>query len=127
MGYTNEAGDVTCGAADDHPQRRTWKVKERPFLDSYMDTPVPEFLECLTCRWREHVGPNEDFDQGYRDRAEAEPWFARDPVATTAALLPQDVRAAIDQTVEAEIAAALRFAEASAFPGSDELTAHVFA
>ena len=47
VGYTNEAGRVTCGAAADQPQQRTWKVKERPFLDSYHDTPVPEFVECL--------------------------------------------------------------------------------
>jgi predicted ATPase len=47
VGYTNDAGRVTCRAADDQPQQRTWKVKDRPFLDSYSDTPVPEFLECL--------------------------------------------------------------------------------
>lgn len=47
LGYTNEAGRVTCEASDDQPQQRMWKVKERPFLDAYSDTPVPEFLECL--------------------------------------------------------------------------------
>lgn len=47
VGYTNEGGRVTCGAADDQPQQRIWKVKERPFLDSYGNTPVPEFLESL--------------------------------------------------------------------------------
>jgi predicted ATPase len=47
IGYTNEGGQVTCGAADDRPQRRVWKVKERPFLDACSDTPVPEFLERL--------------------------------------------------------------------------------
>src|SRR5262245_34714916 len=47
VGYTNEGGRVTCSASDDQPQERTWKIKERPFLDSYSDTPVPEFLECL--------------------------------------------------------------------------------
>src|SRR5262249_12706495 len=26
----------------------------------------PAFVECRTYRWREHVGPNEDFDAGYR-------------------------------------------------------------
>jgi TPP-dependent pyruvate/acetoin dehydrogenase alpha subunit len=26
----------------------------------------PQFFECLTYRWKEHVGPNEDFDLGYR-------------------------------------------------------------
>ena len=33
----------------------------------------PAFIECLTYRWREHVGPNEDFDAGYRGAAELEP------------------------------------------------------
>jgi predicted ATPase len=47
VGYTNESGQVTCGASDDLSQRRVWKVKERPFLDAYSDTPVPEFLERL--------------------------------------------------------------------------------
>src|SRR5206468_2160238 len=31
----------------------------------------PRFLECLTYRWREHVGPAEDFHLGYRTREEA--------------------------------------------------------
>src|SRR5688572_14757425 len=30
----------------------------------------PVFLECHTYRWREHVGPNEDYDAGYRTRDE---------------------------------------------------------
>lgn len=47
LGYTNEAGRVTCRGAGDQQQQRMWKVKERPFLDAYSDTPVPEFLECL--------------------------------------------------------------------------------
>jgi predicted ATPase len=47
VGFTNEGGRVTCSAADDAPQQRVWKVKERPFLDSYADTPVPEFAERL--------------------------------------------------------------------------------
>src|SRR5262249_36910527 len=28
----------------------------------------PVFLECHTYRWREHVGPGEDYDAGYRSR-----------------------------------------------------------
>lgn len=47
MGYANESGRVTYESADDPPQQWTWKVRERPFLDFYRDTPVPEFLECL--------------------------------------------------------------------------------
>jgi predicted ATPase len=47
VGYTNNNGRVTCAAADDQPQDRLWKVKDRPFLDAYTDSPVPEFSESL--------------------------------------------------------------------------------
>lgn len=81
----------------------------------------PRLIEAQVYRWRQHVGPNEDFDQGYRDRAEAEPWLASDQLAWLAALVPSSERAAIDAAVEAEIAAAIRFAEDSPPPGPDEL------
>jgi TPP-dependent pyruvate/acetoin dehydrogenase alpha subunit len=87
----------------------------------------PEFLECVTYRWREHVGPNEDFDQNYRDAKEREPWLARDQVPRLAAMLPRDIRTRIDMETEEAIAAAIRFAEQSPFPGFEELHAHVYA
>jgi TPP-dependent pyruvate/acetoin dehydrogenase alpha subunit len=71
----------------------------------------PRFLECLTYRWREHVGPREDFDAGYRPRAEAEPWLARDEVARVGARLDDRMRTAIEAEVEAEIRDAFEFAE----------------
>src|SRR5262245_1953069 len=40
----------------------------------------PVFLECHTYRWREHVGPGEDYDAGYRSRKELERWQAIDQV-----------------------------------------------
>jgi predicted ATPase len=47
IGYTNNNGQVTCSAADDGPAERDWKITDRPFLDNYHDTPVPEFHESL--------------------------------------------------------------------------------
>lgn len=47
VGYTNRNGRITCEAADDKPHNRPWKVKDRPFLDVYPDSPVPEFSERL--------------------------------------------------------------------------------
>src|SRR5208283_3224394 len=35
VGYTNNNGRVTCGAADDHPQENIWNIQGRPFLDFY--------------------------------------------------------------------------------------------
>jgi len=42
----------------------------------------PYFLECMTYRWREHVGPHFDHDlkRTYRTREEVEGWMARCPV-----------------------------------------------
>jgi predicted ATPase len=58
VGYTREAGRVTCRASDDEPQLRTWRIRERPYLDSYSDTPVPEFMECLEAITTYSFNPN---------------------------------------------------------------------
>ncbi len=86
----------------------------------------PVFLECLTYRWREHVGPNEDYSLGYRGREEAAPWVKNDAVARTAGLVAPERRAAIDVEIEEEIREAFGFAEASPWPAADELTADLF-
>lgn len=85
----------------------------------------PRFLEVLTYRWREHVGPNEDYDLGYRDGEEARPWKETDQVERVGQLLSPGERAEVDSEVEAEIAAALVFAEQSPWPDLAELHADV--
>ena len=40
----------------------------------------PFFLECMTYRWREHVGPLWDYDKGYRTKAEVDEWIGRCPI-----------------------------------------------
>jgi TPP-dependent pyruvate/acetoin dehydrogenase alpha subunit len=87
----------------------------------------PRFLECNAWRWREHVGPGEDYDAGYRSREELAAWQQNDPVERIGRKLASAARAAIDAAIEREIADAVAFAEASPFPAVEELTAHVFA
>ena len=86
----------------------------------------PFFFECMTYRFREHVGPNEDFHLGYRRREDAEHWFANDPVTTIAQLIDSDLRARIESDEDAEIQSAFAFAEASSFPSDGELFTDVF-
>ncbi len=86
----------------------------------------PFFFECMTYRWKEHVGPNDDFHLGYRTREEAEPWIKNDQVKRLAALVDADQRRRIEQAVEAEIQEAFAFAEESPFPDASELTTDVF-
>ncbi len=87
----------------------------------------PQFLECHTYRWRQHVGPNEDFDAGYRTRDEMAPWVANDQVARIAKKLDEGVRAQIDSQITGEIECAERFAEDSPFPKTQELWEYVYA
>lgn len=87
----------------------------------------PRFFECATYRWREHVGPNEDYAAGYRGRHELEPWLARDDVARLGARLAAGERQRIVDEVEAEIGEAFAFAEASPFPDDRELWTDMFA
>ena len=87
----------------------------------------PIFIECLTWRWREHVGPGDDYDAGFRSKAMLAKWQKKDPVAKAAKALSAKQRAAIDAEIEAEIAAAIAFAEASPFPAIEELGTDVYA
>jgi TPP-dependent pyruvate/acetoin dehydrogenase alpha subunit len=87
----------------------------------------PYFLECPTYRWKEHVGPGEDFHVGYRSIEDASSWMERDQVTRTGALLAISVREAIESAVDAEIAEAFLFAEASPFPADDELMRNTYA
>ncbi|MEG4277554.1 thiamine pyrophosphate-dependent dehydrogenase E1 component subunit alpha [Microcoleus sp. MON1_C1] len=88
--------------------------------------PGPFFFECMTYRWKEHVGPNEDYHLGYRTKEEAEPWIKNDQLKRLAELVESEERQKIEDEVEAEIKAAFEFAEASPFPKYPELFTDVF-
>jgi pyruvate dehydrogenase E1 component alpha subunit len=94
-----------------------------------MRTPAqgPSFIECITYRWREHVGPNADFDAGYRSRAELEPWVAADAVARIRGMIAPAACQAIESEVERQVGDAVSFAEQSPVPALSELKTHVFA
>jgi pyruvate dehydrogenase E1 component alpha subunit len=93
----------------------------------------PVFLELHTYRWREHCGPNYDFDLGYRSAAEFDGWKARCPLRhlqkQMMAVGVWDSTAAmrmIDE-VNAEIQTAVRFAQDSPFPPARRLLEHEYA
>lgn len=86
----------------------------------------PAFVECMTYRWLEHVGPMEDFGLGYRDPGDAQAWLKGDQVGRLGALLTEKMRREIDAQVEAELRDAIAFAEASPFPGADQLGTQVY-
>lgn len=86
----------------------------------------PVFFECRTYRWKEHVGPNEDYDQGYRSREELLPWKEKDQVERIGRMLDPETRRKIEKEVEEEIREAIEFAEKSPFPPAEELYTDLF-
>lgn len=86
----------------------------------------PTFIEVETYRWREHVGPNEDWQLGYRSREEVKSWMDRDELKRVGGMLSAARRVSIDAEVQKEVDAAFEFAERSPFPGPEELYNDVF-
>lgn len=86
----------------------------------------PIFLECITYRWKEHVGPNEDYHLGYRTQEEAEPWIQNDQVKKLGTMIDSSLRQQIESEIEAEIKSAFEFAEISPFPEVSELFTNLF-
>lgn len=88
----------------------------------------PYFLELQTYRFRAHSMYD---PERYREKSEVEVWKGRDPVAHTAdalraqGLLDDSAWSAMEQEIDAEIAAAERAAEASPFEDAADLTKFV--
>jgi len=81
---------------------------------------APRLIEILTCRYREHVGPGEDFAAGYRSASEVDAWKAKDPL-----IQDRHLAQSLRDGLAGEIAAAVAFAEASQPPGPSELLTDV--
>ncbi len=109
-------GIPTCRIEDQDVftiRESAWKA-----VRAIRDGAGPAFMECLTYRWREHVGPNEDYDSDYRGHNELRPWQESDQVKRLEQMLPGDVVERTYQEVTAQIDDAFNFAMASAPPRS---------
>ncbi len=86
----------------------------------------PRFLECMTYRWRDHVGPGEDRAHKYRPDAELNAKIENDNLKIVGDMLPAELRKSIEAAEERRVADAIVFAESSAFPEDREVYDHVF-
>jgi TPP-dependent pyruvate/acetoin dehydrogenase alpha subunit len=73
--------------------------KTKAALDTLRSGGGPYFLECMTYRWREHVGPHFDYElnRNYRSREEVESWMRRCPVIRSGERLTKSGIATSDQ------------------------------
>jgi TPP-dependent pyruvate/acetoin dehydrogenase alpha subunit len=86
----------------------------------------PRFLECMTYRWRDHVGPGEDRIHKYRPDDELNAKIEGDNLKIVGDMLPAALRKSIETAEDKRIADAIAFAEASQFPADREVFEHVF-
>jgi len=87
----------------------------------------PTLIECMTYRWRGHVGPNTDLDKRLRSKEELDHWMRRCPIkALEEFLLEHDVLSESERTqilegIDKEIEATVVFARESPFPDEKSL------
>jgi acetoin:2,6-dichlorophenolindophenol oxidoreductase subunit alpha len=88
----------------------------------------PTLIECMTYRWRGHVGPSLDLDRGLRTREELDEWIARCPIERLvheSGMSAAD-RARLDDEIRREVADAIEFARSSPYPDPATLLDHVY-
>jgi pyruvate dehydrogenase E1 component alpha subunit len=95
----------------------------------------PVFLECLTYRFRGHVGPDDNIQGSHTDirpKEEVEEWLQKDPIKllenylSQNKLVDEDALDEIRREVQSEVDDAHIFAENSPVPDRRELTRYVY-
>jgi len=95
----------------------------------------PVFIECLTYRFRGHVGPDDNIQGTHvdiRPREEVDIWLQKDPIKRFEEyllinkIIEEQTLHNVRHEVELEVAEAHRFAKNSALPNPAELTRYVF-
>ena len=92
----------------------------------------PTLIECITYRWRGHVGPDYDLGKGVRSKEELDYWMDRCPVDALEGFLlerkimsePERIR--MHESTEKEAEEAVIFARESPCPDESELLDNIF-
>ena len=95
-------------------------LDSKKVIDFVRSKQSPAFLRIKTARYREHVGPGEDFAAGYRSQSEMDLWKSKDPLLNLKNF--DDIKSLI----KAEIEGAVKFAMNSPLPTRDELLTDVY-
>jgi pyruvate dehydrogenase E1 component alpha subunit len=104
----------------------------RAAVEQCRDGRGPFFLECATYRYREHVGPNFDFNNPYRTKKEVGDWMRRCPIKrlerslTARKLITTAEIDDLKEGISREIEGAVLYAKNSPWPDIKDLTRHVY-
>jgi pyruvate dehydrogenase E1 component alpha subunit len=96
----------------------------------------PVFIECLTYRYRGHVGPDDNVQGGHTDirpASEIEEWLTKDPISRfeqsllDCGLVSQREMVSIKKQIENQVCEAHKMAKSSPLPLSHDLMKYVYA
>jgi TPP-dependent pyruvate/acetoin dehydrogenase alpha subunit len=93
----------------------------------------PTLIECLTYRWKGHVGTVDDVGEGYRPKEEYDYWISKCPIKRFSeslkdmGILNDELVKSIDREINILIEDAFRFAHNSPKSSPDELLDFVYA
>ena len=90
------------------------------------NTGGPMLIECLTTRWRDHVGPGEDRHFNFRPDEELDNSINNDDLYNLEKLLPDKDVNEIKNKVNSSINDAIDYSEKSIFPDISETTDEVY-
>jgi len=92
----------------------------------------PTLIECMTYRWRGHVGPRDDLDKGLRSKEELDYWMSKCPVKMLERFLLEHgiisglERDHIHKAISEEIEESVIFAKESPYPNESDVLSGVF-
>lgn len=93
----------------------------------------PTFIECITYRWKGHIGTINDVGEGFRPQAEYDYWISKCPLKWYSdylkgiGLLDEKTERDINEEIDQLIADAFKFAQNSQKPLPAELLDYVYA
>lgn len=90
------------------------KFMDEVYLYARMEK-KPAWVKLKTFRYKEHVGVNEDFSAGYRNKSDFDAWYSQDPIVGYK--LSQELQSSLTE----EIDDAVKFGLDSAFPVLQDL------
>ncbi len=92
----------------------------------------PTFLECITYRWKGHIGTVNDVGEGQRTQKEYDYWLAKCPIKWyvnylyDTGLLTKTIENTISSEIDSLVEEAFKFAVNSPKPEPEELTEYVY-
>ena len=89
-------------------------------IDDVRNNRRPVFLKINTARYKEHVGPGEDFSAGYRNESDINKWKTLDPI-----IINKEIYLSFLPKINKEVEGAVKFGIESALPDKKDLFSDV--